>query len=203
MIGGDLHAPPSFTSQIGRKDHPHVEETSPTTSALARGGAFAMAASPAFAVYNDQTRNFPARTCNQGLTYQRLTVNYNDPNISTGQRFGTLPANAYITSIDVHVTTAFNAATTNLLTIGTTSASSNELVADCGTATACVSNHTTTIATGVSHLTTAAGVGLAVSGGGTWTGLNMPLYVKYAQTGTAATAGSATFVIGYACNDDQ
>ena len=163
----------------------------------------AMAASPAFAVYNDQTRNFPARTCNQGLTYQRLTVNYNDPNISTGQRFGTLPANAYIMSIDVHVTTAFNAATTNLLTIGTTSANSNELVADCGTATACVSNHTTTIATGVSHLTTAAGVGLAVSGGGTWTGLSMPLYVKYAQTGTAATAGSATFVIGYACNDDQ
>ena len=176
------------------------------TTAFVLGASILLGASisPSYAIYNDQTRNFPARVFyEQEVHFYRFTVNYNDTNISTGQRFGTLPANAYILAIDVDVTTAFNAATTNLLTVGTTSASSNELVADCATATACVSNHTTTIATGVSHLTTAAGLAVAISGGGTWTGLPMPLYVKYAQTGTAATTGSATFVVTYIPNSDQ
>ena len=161
----------------------------------------------AMALNVDQNRIIPARFCStaQNVCYYRLTINYNDPRISTGQWFGTLPQNAYILAIDADVTTAFNAQTTNLVTLGVTSASSNEIVADCGTATACISNHTTTIATGISHLTTAAGLGVAITGNSTYqTVLNgaVPLYAKYAQTGNAATTGSVTFVITYTKNDD-
>ena len=158
----------------------------------------------AYALNVDQNRVIPARqTGGQVVNTYRLTINFNDPNIKTGQLFGTLPANSYILAIDSDVTTAFNAATTNVLTLGTTSASANELVADGGTATANISNNTTTIATGILHLTTALGLGVAISGGSTWTGKNMPLYAKYTQTGTAATTGSVTIVITYIPNADM
>ena len=150
----------------------------------------------------------PPRECSaaQNLCYIRATVNYNDPNIASGVWFSTLPKNAYIMAIDVDVTTAFNAGTTNLLTLGATKASANEIMADCSTATACVSNHTTTIATGVSHLTTAAGLAVAITGSSTYqTAQNggTPIYAKFAQTGTAATTGVAVIVITYAMNNDQ
>lgn len=166
------------------------------------------AVSAVYALNVDQTRIVPARTCQvgQNVCYYRLTINYNDPRIGTGQWFGTLPQNAYILRIDADVTTAFNAATTNLLTLGATAASANEIVADCSTATACISDHTTTIAAGISHLTTAAGLALAITGNTTYqTALNgaVPLYAKYAQTGTAASTGSVTFVIEYTKNDDM
>ena len=150
----------------------------------------------------------PPRECSaaQNLCYIRATVNYNDSNIANGVWFATLPKNAYVLAIDVDVTTAFNAATTNLLTIGATKANANEIVADCSTATACVSNHTTTIATGLSHLTTAAGLAVAITGSATYqTAQNggTPVYAKFAQTGTAATTGQAIFVITYTMNNDQ
>jgi hypothetical protein len=148
---------------------------------------------PAYALNNDQTRNFSSRSANQKITYWRLTINWNDPNISTGQQFGAMSANTYIVFIDAYVTTAFNAGTTNVITLGTTKASANELVASGITAGT----------PGVYHLTSAAGLGLAVSENGTWLGVLMPLFAKYAQTGTAATAGSVTIVIGFASNDDM
>jgi hypothetical protein len=150
----------------------------------------------------------PARACemSQNVCYVRVTFNFNDPNIKNGVWFATVPSNVYILAIDADVTTAFNAATTNVFTIGATKTSANEIMADCGTATACISNSTTTIATGVSHLTTAAGLAVAVTSNSTYqTAINsaVPLYAKYTQTGTAATTGSVTFVITFAKNDDN
>ncbi len=163
---------------------------------------------PSHALVTDPTKIIPARYCELGqqVCYERVTVNFNDPRLSSGVWFATIPKNAYILSIDADTTTAWNAATTNLLTIGATAASANEIVADCSTATACLSNHTTTIATGVVHLTTAAGLALAITGSSTYqTVINgdVPLFVKYVQTGTAATTGSTTFVITYSKNDDN
>ena len=160
---------------------------------LAASLALGSIVTPAHALYNDQTRIFNSRSAQQKITYYRLTINWNDTNIGTGQQFGALPANAYIVFIDADVTTAFNAGTTNVITLGTTSSSANELLASGITAGS----------TGIYHLTSAAGLGVAVSGGGTWTGKVMPLFAKYAQTGTAATAGSVTIVIGFASNDDM
>jgi hypothetical protein len=162
---------------------------------------------PASALSLDQKRVPQARNCvdGQALCYYQVTINFNDTNISTGQNFGALPKNAYILSIDSDVTTAFNAATTNVLTIGATQANANEIVADGASATANISNSTTTIATGIRHLTTAVGLALAVTGSSTYqTALNgaVPLYAKYTQTGTAATTGSVTIVICYTMAND-
>ena len=156
--------------------------------ALVSLGSAALVSEPALALLVDQTRIFnPRQTPDQQLSYYRLTINFNDQNIGLGQQFGALPNSAYIDHIDAYVTTAFNAATTNVVTIGTTKANANEIVASGITAG--------TI--GVYHLTSAAGLGLAVTNG-----VVAPLFAKYAQTGTAATAGSVTIIIAFAANND-
>jgi len=147
----------------------------------------------------------PARSCQSGqnVCYARVTVNFNDPNIGNGVWFDTVEANVYILSIDAYVTTAFNAGTTNPLTIGATKTGSDFLAGSGGT------SGTTFIplgSTGIFHLTTAAGLGLAATANTTLqTALNgaVPMYVRYAQTGTAATTGQVTIVITWAKNNDQ
>lgn len=153
---------------------------------------------PSRALVTDPNKNIPARTCeqSQNTCYFRVTVNFNDPRIASGVWFGTIPANSFITAIDAYVTTAFNAGTTNAVTVGTTAASANEVVAS-----------GITVATpGIYHLTSAAGLGTPVTANvANQTALNgnVPLFVKYAQTGTAATTGAVTIVIQFAKNDDQ
>lgn len=147
---------------------------------------------PASALLVDQTRTIPARSLTeQAVNYYRITVNFNDQNIGAAQQFGSLPGGAYITQIDAHVLTAFNAGTTNVITVGTTKASANEIVAS-GISGA-------PLATGVIHLTSAAGLGMAVTNVTT----PVPLFVKYAQTGTAASTGQIVIVISYIPNNDM
>lgn len=156
---------------------------------ISAGLVAGLAIGPAFALYNDQTRIFSPRAYqNDQPVYYRFTLNWNDPNIGTGQAFGALALGAFIDQIDCHVTTAFNAGTTNTITIGTTSANANEVVASGITAGT----------TGIYHLTSAAGLGLAVTASA-----GVTLYAKYAQTGTAATAGSVTCIIEYFNNNDM
>jgi hypothetical protein len=151
-------------------------------SALTVGAAFALSV--------DQTRIFSKRDLSQQeLHYYRLTINWNDPNISVGQAFGALGQNWYIHSIDCHVTTAFNASTTNVVTLGTTKTNANEVfgTSDLNEASATVQ-----------HLTSALGLGLNAT-----SAADVTLWAKYAQTGVAATAGAVTCVIAYAPNNDM
>lgn len=151
----------------------------------------AFAISAAFALSVDQTRVFSKRDLQiQAMHYYRLTVNFNDANIGLGQQFGTLAANSYIQSIDCYVTTAFNAATTNVITFGYTKSSALEIVASG------ISGNP--LAVGAIHLTSAVGLGLAAT-----SAADIPLFVKYTQTGTAATTGSITCVIAYTPNNDM
>jgi hypothetical protein len=164
--------------------------------------AFALlgaAVMPASALYVDQNRVPQAREFStQQVHYLRFTFNYSDPAL---QAFSALPANSYILSIDADVTTAFNAGTTNVFTIGTTT-TATEIVGSSG------SNAVITAGTaGIYHVTAAAGLGVAVTGNTTYQTYQgqypqVPLYVKFAQTGTAATAGSVTVVIAYVPNND-
>jgi hypothetical protein len=153
---------------------------------------------PSYALtVTDTTRTWPTRTCSPGqvVCYFRVTINWNDSRISSGVWFGTIPKNAYIYAIDAYVSTAFNAGTTNVVTIGATT-TANEIVASGITAGS----------TGTYHLTSAAGLGTVITSNSTYqTVLNgdVPLYAKYAQTGTAATAGAVTIVILFIKNDDQ
>lgn len=120
--------------------------------------------------------------------YFRKLVNFNDANIATGVKFGRLPANVFLIRATCQIIVAFNAVTTNVLTFGTTT-TANEITAagDINEATlntlqACLNSG----ATGL-QLTTAT---------------ENDLYAKYAQTGTAATAGQAIWVLEYINNND-
>lgn len=178
--------------------------------ALVAGALGLLGLSSASALSPDRTRNFVTRELNEQVVQTvRVTINYNDPLIGSGSPLNVaLPANAYILSIDADVTTAFNAGTTNVVTLGATQASANEILASGITAGT----------TGIYHLTSAAGLGVAVTGNPTYqtvsggsirdcpgaTSCNgVPIWAKYAQTGTAATAGSVTIVITYVPNLDQ
>jgi hypothetical protein len=144
--------------------------------------------------------SYPARQLPLQVShYFRKTVNFSDANISGGVKFGALPQGAYITSIRCFVTTAFNAGTTNVLTLGTTATGVDILAGGVTANTNC-----NPASTGNQPLDAAAGVGMTVTAG-TPTGSNggFDLFARYTQTGTAATTGSVTYIISYAPNNDQ
>lgn len=113
------------------------------------------------------------------VSYIAKSVSFDTPGISTAQtvEVGHLPEGAIVTDILVKITTAFNAATTNVLLVGTDS-SNNELVAaaDVNEGAAATTRVTT-------------GLGYVVGTGGE------VVYVQYTQSGTAATAGAATIIV--------
>lgn len=115
----------------------------------------------------------------QQVHYFRKRVRFNDAGIAGGVLFGTLPAGAMIVTQNVRVATAFNAATTNALNVGTT-AGGTQLFTDAATAGA--------------RSPTIANLSFAT---------DTDLFVAYAQTGTAATAGLADIVIGFVPDNDQ
>lgn len=121
------------------------------------------------------------------VSYLRKTVNFNDLGIDSGVQIGSIPLGACILRSNVIVKTAFNAATTNVLTVGVT-ATATELVGS-----ADVTEGTPAIYTGAAagqgDVNTLAATG--VSNG------NVGIFAKYTQTGTAATTGQAIVVIEY------
>lgn len=116
--------------------------------------------------------------------YLRKTVNWNDTGIAAGVVLGVLPEGAQITYIHINVTTAFNAATTNVLAAGTTATGAQIF----GTADAVAG-------TAGSKIPNGAGMALAPLAADT------TVYISYTQTGTAATAGVATVTIEYSVNN--
>lgn len=121
----------------------------------------------------------------QTVGFLRKTVNFNDTGIATGVLMGYLPAGAHIIYSSTHVRTAFNAGTTNVLTIGTV-AGSNADIAGSSTITEGTPGYYGGVP--VSDITYPAG--------------DLPIYVQYTQTGTAATTGKADCVVLY-CFDDS
>lgn len=145
--------------------------------------------------------SFPARQLSlQAINTFRKTVNFNDANITTGVKIGAIPAGAFITGVKCYVNTAFNAGTTNNLLIGSAAAGGQFLASGVTAGTNCVA-----ATAGYQSVTAAAGLGLSVTGGATPTGSTgaWDVFVTYTQTGTAATAGSVTYVIDYVPNNDQ
>jgi hypothetical protein len=127
----------------------------------------------------------PARQLHtQQVHYIRKRVRYNDAGISGGVLAGTVPAGAQLLGIHARITTAFNAATTNNLLVGTT-AGGNDIM---------VTGESLAGATGFKSGTTGQAVTFAA---------DTDLYVAYTQTGTAATAGDGYVIITFAPNNDQ
>jgi len=94
---------------------------------------------------------------------------------------GTLPANAQIIDINIDTTTAFNAGTTNTVTVGKTgSAAAFVTATDVGTV-----GRENVATTGVYSAWATVGTS------------DIDATVTFAQTGTAATAGAARVTIVY------
>jgi hypothetical protein len=114
-----------------------------------------------------------------GVHALRVTVEYNDANVDTGILIGELPEGAFVLPATVHVQTAFNAATTNVLVLGS-SADDDGFVtsSDAAAGTAGVKKSLSGALSGV-------------------VSANTKVYVKYTQSGTAASAGKATIVLPF------
>jgi hypothetical protein len=114
----------------------------------------------------------------QQVPYFRASVAFNTVNIGTAGMIplGTLPAGAIVTHAIVKVTEAFNAATTADDDAVLTGADFDETVV------------------GTTLTFAAAGYSVAVA---------TPLYIKYAQTGTAATTGAVTIILFFVPNNDR
>jgi hypothetical protein len=128
--------------------------------------------------------NTPGSTARRFQTsqthYLRTEVNWNDPGIATGRLLGTLPETAQITSVHVNVVTAFNAATTNVLAVGTT-ATGAQIIAGTDAVAGTLG----------SKVPNVAGMALAPLA------VDTPIFVSYTQSGTAATAGRAIVHVFY------
>ena len=136
------------------------------------------------------TQGRPARQLpEQEIHYLRKTVNFNDANISSGVLHPFwLPAGAQILFTTVNIITAFNAGTTNVLTVGQNASNYNDIV------NATDVNEAVTGSTMVLR-----GADLDLTTGG----VDVQVGFKYTQSGAAATTGKAQIVIAYAPNNDQ
>ena len=123
----------------------------------------------------------------QLVHYLRFTLNYGDSGIASGVGKQWLPAGALIIGSDVYVGAAFNAGTTNVVTVGTNATAYNNIIGS-----ADVDETTVALTKGIKPTGTALGP-LAT---------DTQVFAMYAQTGTAATAGTATVVISYIPNND-
>jgi hypothetical protein len=115
--------------------------------------------------------------------YLRKEVNYNDPGIASGLVIGRLPAGAQITQALARVRTSFNAGTTNVLTVGTNPSSYDNIFATADIAEGTVGNNSAPLASLQEAVAEA------------------DVFVRYTQTGTAATQGKAVIHIAYTVNN--
>ncbi|MFM9928205.1 hypothetical protein VLK31_34920 [Variovorax sp. H27-G14] len=126
----------------------------------------------------------PARQFHtQQVHYLRFSPAFNTNGIAAGVQIGTLPAGAQIVDATVNVTTAFNAATTNVLAVGTTPTGAQ-------------------VVTSAEAVAGTVGFKRGTAGGALSFAADTPLYCNFTQTGTAATTGAATIVIAFVPNND-
>lgn len=112
----------------------------------------------------------------------KKTVNFNDPGIASGVAFdNSLPLGAFIYGCFVEIVTVFNAATTNVITVGTNATTYNDIVAAADLNEGVV---------GTTEVTRSYGRSIASAADKT-------PYAKYTQTGTAATTGQAVIILVY------
>ena len=154
----------------------------------------------AWALSVDQTRNATARVnSTQQTSYYRITVNFNDAGISTGQRFGQLLKNTYISKVGCNTTTAFNG-TTNTLQIGTSAVQAASSSVNWGVVNATATGVNMLIAqTGLQDVspTNSQTLGVQVTSAN-----DVDLWARYVSTGTP-TAGAVTCVIEFIPNNDM
>jgi hypothetical protein len=117
----------------------------------------------------------------QNVHFIGKDVTFNTVGIGTADtvKVGRIPAGSMLLPAQVRITTAFNATTTNVLTVGQNATANTDIVA---------AGELNEAATGVTIVATGCALTFAI---------DTDIYVRYTQTGTAATTGAATIVIPY------
>lgn len=173
------------------------------TLACAHLSAFALTSPPTQAPRNMQTQQVAYYRINvfvsstQGLTINGLPCVL--VSNACAVKVGALPYNAYVIRGDQQIITNFNSASgTDNLSIGTTSANHNELVAAESVHSGAGNRASLTIAS--------SGSGIQVTGNGTaqsGTDGGFDLYVGFANSsGAAPTAGQAIIILEYISPND-
>jgi len=124
----------------------------------------------------------------QQVHFLRKLVNFNDAGVATGVLVGTVPAGAIIVDVKVQIATVFNAASTNVLTVGTTGTGT-----DLMTSAEAVAG-TQGQKTAAAYKATTASNPYAA---------DQDVFVAYTQTGTAATTGVAYVLVQFIPNTDR
>jgi len=133
----------------------------------------------------------------QQTHYLRFTVNFNSCVLVSNTcsvKVGALPYNSWLISASQQIITSFNSASTDTIALATASGGAQLVAAQ--------SVHG---AAGDATALTVVHPGIASTGNGaTQTGANggFDVWVTYAQTGTAPTAGQAVYLIQYAAPND-
>lgn len=115
----------------------------------------------------------------------RALLNFNDPGVAVGVQIGVLPQGAFMLLLMVEIITAFNAATTNPISVGTVAAAYNNLHA---------AGDNTPGTPGI-YPSPAAKLGRAAANAG-----DTPVFLKYTPTGAAATTGLAVIILEFEGN---
>lgn len=131
--------------------------------------------------------NTARQNIDQEVHYLRFAVAFSDVGLAAGIGKQWLPAGAIIIGTDVVIETPFNAGTTNVLTVGTDAPNYANLVgaADVDESVAALTQNIKPTGAALGALPAAAQV-----------------FVKYAQTGAAASAGKAYVIVKYVPNND-
>lgn len=122
----------------------------------------------------------------QMVGYLRFAINWNDAGIASGVKKQWLPAGAVIVGTDVLNTAVWNAATTNVVTVGLGGVANNLVAAA----------DFDESALGLTQNIKPTGLGLVPLAA------DSQVSVTYTQTGAAATAGSAVVIVKYIPNND-
>lgn len=146
--------------------------------ALAYGGAEALN-------FDQSKTPVQRRFSEQQTHFYRWTMNWNDPAITTGQKFAAMARGTFIDSIKCHVTQAFNG-TTPQMTIGTTLGGVDILAATGAGASIDLTSAT------YQNATAAAGLGLAVTNSA-----DVIIYTKFVSAGGSPSAGAVTCVMNF------
>lgn len=142
--------------------------------------------------YQFGTITFASTTVNSNLTYTQT-------NASSPVGTVILPAGAYIETINIDVTTAFNAATTNQIVVAlspTSAAAGTNLVTLGNTTSIPVGRFSLGIVATATYAQLNTAYWVNVSNGQT-APTDQFVEAWYVQTGTAATTGVATISVGY------
>jgi hypothetical protein len=127
-----------------------------------------------------QARQDPRNVSNQ----IRWRFTFADAGLAVGIQIGVLPQNAFIMDCLVEIVTAFNAGTTNPISIGTVAAAYNNIHAAGDNTPGTPNVYRAALA--------ASKFGRALTQGG-----DTPVFLKYTPTGTAATTGVGEVVLEY------